>query len=526
MPKKNLTSIERNIVLRGDGGVLISAPNGDIIQYDDSGLVLRLSDKVIQDIAARLEDRQPSQVKPADPDIKPDHSGAQILLKDAEILGDIDAWHVILENDWLMFQANLADSNGPRGYRRPVGGGDIIADAPGAVLGMLSIGGPRRAVGVDGVGDFRYHIVAPNDDIGAAGLAGSATAELSGGLSNLREQTRDSLIAQAVLHSRKAANRALPLIMARCEADQSVSADALASGLAFENLITAAKTLAAVAKSMGKKSRILAVGLDYCIEDTTSTDTGTAYRDGIYALMRKIELTLGELGYRKPCFVSLFECGGLQSDAGCHTQEQWELATNAAGFDLIYSAPGYMFEQTLYGRPTAKALGQMAEMDAHAIEACAQVPRNSDEISAGVGQWCCPNFLLAEREPPTPENDTHTIRVTGNALSELVIDQAADFGSPDRAGFRLENVENGAQLVAVRLCPDNPLDLLLDCDIAPEGADLRLHYACGQTARSEDLKDQTGFPHNRGCIRDSWHADSADGRRLYRWALPCILPVH
>ncbi len=45
---------------------------------------------------------------------------------------------------------------------------------------------------------------------------------------------------------------------------------------------------------MGKRPQILAVGLDYCIEDTTST--GTAYRDGIYALMRKIELALGKLG--------------------------------------------------------------------------------------------------------------------------------------------------------------------------------------------------------------------------------------
>ena len=389
---------------------------------------------------------------------------------------------------------------------------------------MLSIGGPRRAVGVDGVGDFGYHVVAPNDDIGAAGLAGSAVAEIGNGFSNLREQTRDSLIAQAVLRARQANNRALPLIMARCEVDQSVSADALASGVAFDNFMVAAETLVTVAKSMGKKSRILAVGLDYCIEDTTST--GMAYRDGIYALMRKIELALGALGYRKPCFVSLFECGGLQSDAGCHTHEQWELATNPAGFDLVYSAPGYMFEQTVYGRPTAVALGQMAEMDGHAIEACLQVPRNDEETSAGVGQWCCPSFLLAERQRPATKKGTHSIRVTGNALSALVIDPSPDFGSPDLAGFTLENVENKAQLVAVHLCPDNPLDLLLDCDIAPEGENIRLHYASGQTAQSENLDEHFGFPHNRGCVRDSWQADSAGGRRLHRWALPCILPVH
>ena len=36
-------------------GVIIRAENGDVIGYDETGLVLRLSDKVIADIAARLE---------------------------------------------------------------------------------------------------------------------------------------------------------------------------------------------------------------------------------------------------------------------------------------------------------------------------------------------------------------------------------------------------------------------------------------------------------------------------------------
>jgi hypothetical protein len=36
-------------------GVIIRAENGDVIRYDETGLVLRLSDKVIADIAARLE---------------------------------------------------------------------------------------------------------------------------------------------------------------------------------------------------------------------------------------------------------------------------------------------------------------------------------------------------------------------------------------------------------------------------------------------------------------------------------------
>ncbi len=36
-------------------GVIIRAENGDVIRYDETGLILRLSDKVVADIAARLE---------------------------------------------------------------------------------------------------------------------------------------------------------------------------------------------------------------------------------------------------------------------------------------------------------------------------------------------------------------------------------------------------------------------------------------------------------------------------------------
>ena len=35
-------------------GVLVRARNGDVIRYDSTGLVLRLSDRVIADIAMRL----------------------------------------------------------------------------------------------------------------------------------------------------------------------------------------------------------------------------------------------------------------------------------------------------------------------------------------------------------------------------------------------------------------------------------------------------------------------------------------
>ncbi|WP_127115753.1 hypothetical protein [Shimia sediminis] len=517
MSKKDPTPPDLSFALRGDNGVLISAPNGDVIQFDDSGLIMKLSDQVVRDLAARLADVEDGSTTAAPLQT----TTGSVSLIDAEVLGDVDAWHVLQDGDWFRFQANLRGADGPRGYRKPVHGGDIFADAPGAVLGLLSIGGPRRATGIEGHGRFPYHVVAPNDDVGAVGLIGSGSAQPVTGFSTIGEQTRDTLIAHAILQHQKSAGRALPLIMARCEADQSHDATALSRGAAFDNLLASAETLATVARSMGKTARILAVGLDYCIEDTTSTED--VFRDGIYALMQKTEQALGRLGFRKPCFISQFECGGLLSDDECHTEAQWQLAVNPGTSDLIYSAPGYMFEQNAIGRPTPAALGQMAEMDAHAIRAWSSGERIEGEFDSIFGPLWCPTFLLAEREGG-PEGTT--IRISATARSALVIDGQPDFGNVTHAGFSFENVENGAKIVNVRTSPDAPLDIFLDCDKPPEGTNLRLRYASGQRSELAFDPDRVGFPVNRGSVRDGWSAPCSDGRQLYRWALPCVLPVN
>ena len=75
-------------------GVIIRAENGDVIRYDETGLILRLSDKVIADIAARLK-LTPQAVTAAPVDAIPD-------LPDG-----IDLWSPRRIGDWLHFQANL-----------------------------------------------------------------------------------------------------------------------------------------------------------------------------------------------------------------------------------------------------------------------------------------------------------------------------------------------------------------------------------------------------------------------------------
>ena len=74
-------------------GVIIRAENGDVIRYDETGLILRLSDQVIADIAARL-DLKPTGLAPAEAEVP-------------DLPEDIDLWAARRVGDWVHFQANL-----------------------------------------------------------------------------------------------------------------------------------------------------------------------------------------------------------------------------------------------------------------------------------------------------------------------------------------------------------------------------------------------------------------------------------
>jgi hypothetical protein len=116
--------------------VIIRAENGDVIGYDETGLVLRLSDKVIADIAARLELKPQAVV------------GETLPLPD--LPEGIDLWAPRREGDWLFFQANLPGADSARGYRRHVSGGAVIAEARGPLMAVLGIGGARAGLGSPG----------------------------------------------------------------------------------------------------------------------------------------------------------------------------------------------------------------------------------------------------------------------------------------------------------------------------------------------------------------------------------------
>lgn len=457
-------------------GVLIRAENGDVVAWDETGLILRLSDRVVADLRDRLGLTQRRDV--------------------AATLGDIDAWDLHEENGWLRFTARLDPALGPRAYRRALAGGDIVADAPGPITALLSIGGQRRAGFNPRPPAFRHHIVAPADDVGAVGLEGTARATATPHLQHLPWATRDALLAEALLTTRFVQGRALPLYLTRAETDGSATAADLASGPAFANLCTALDNLTAAARLSGTRASVTAIGLDWGAEDCGTAPLPLA-RD-LRRLMARIEAEMARRDLTRPVFLLTAESGTARDTTHPAIEAHALLATFPGPHRLVIPAPSYMFDQTRHGRPTDTARARMAAMDAHALtEALARRP------------WFCPTLLLAEAQGTE-------IRVTARAMGDLTLSDA--LGAGPLAGFRLTGTD--ATLTAIRIAPDDPQALILTTDSPAAGA--TLHYA--HAAPPQPGRD--GLPPNRGGLRDGWEAPCAQGGApLHRWALPAILPV-
>lgn len=466
-------------------GVILRASNGDVIGYDETGLILRLSDRVVADLSERLRlsvTAASDKAAPAQP--LPD---------------DLDAWNIRQEGEWICFDANLPGAQGPRGFRRHVTGGAVIAQARGPLLGILGIGGARAALANPGAGSFPWHVLAPADDIGAVGHAGVELAVETAHLEPLREQTHEALLAEVLLADRRAASQALPLYLVRAETDSAARAADLGHGRAVENLERAAANLIAAGATLGTGARLLAVTLDYCLEDISGD--ATAYRDGIIALMARLTDQMNALGQPAPRFLATFDCGTHEITDGAALDGQWELSWNHADHALTYVAPGYMFALDDTGRLTEAGRRTKAAMGAAALTA----------LEAGQ-DWFCPTIQLAERAGKD-------IRLTCKAMDKLVVEKADPFDAGKAAGFRLDGVTNGARITGIAIDPDDSRTLVLSCSKRPKGTDLVVAYAAGATAWNGP------WPANRGAVRDAWSRSGPDGQPLHRWALPARLRV-
>lgn len=440
-------------MFRGDTGVLIRAKNGVVIGYDRTGLILNLSDRTVDDLRARIGAPAAAYVDP-------------------RVLGDIDAWNVVEAEGWYLFDAMLPPYPHPRRFRRRVTGGDILADAPGPVLAMLSLGGARRAGANPGRSAFPAHVLAPGDDIGAVGLFGIEAASLCDTLQQVPEQSIDALAGAALLRRRQAEGRALPLVVTRAESDASASIAELTEGPAMANLLTALDTAMSAAATMGRELRFASLALDFAAEDVISPPE--AYVAGVYRLVGKIQAAAEARGLRPPPIL-------LRGDeTGARLCEQHQLALFPAGHDIRITAPGRAFAWDAAQRPTEAARRAMAETEAAAVAA------HLDQTP-----WACPVLLLAEREGP------RRIRITCAADTPLDLAEGPH-------GFAIE----GADIADVALSEDDDRAVIVSLTDDLPDATLTMTYGAA----------------TRGALRDAFAEDTPEGP-LHRWALPAQIQV-
>lgn len=463
-------------------GVIIRAENGDVIGYDETGLVLRLSDKVIADIAARLE-LKPAAVTAVTAEAMPV----------PELPEELDCWAARREGDWVLFQANLPGADGARGYRQHVTGGAILAEARGPLLAVLGIGGARAGLGSPGPARFRWHVLAPADDIGAVGMGGEGDAVVTDALDPLRELTVEALVADELLARRRAAHLALPLLVVRCETDMAATAHELGTGKAVANLDRGFANLVAAAAKLGVAARVLAVVLDYTLEDLTGDPV--AYRDGMIALMERITRGMAKAGLARPVFLSAFDCGTQAVTQGPGLEGQWELSWNHGDHQLVFAAPSYAFQMDDTGRLTEAGRAEKALLFTEALLAVERGER-----------WLCPTIQLAEWT-------RDRIHLICEAQDGLVLDESNPFGAGPLAGFALEGVTNGAKITGVEIDKGDAKVVVLKCSKCPEG---EVHVTYAHAAGSH----AGPYPANRGALR----GDFGDGA-VRRWALPARLKL-
>lgn len=358
-------------------GVVIAARNGPVIEWDDSGLVMRLSDLVVRDIARRIGGSEGFGIAP-------------------DALGDIDAWDVFREGDWLGFQARLA--SGVRRYRRHATGGAILARTGGPVWLLAGLGGARRRVSHLLPLEFPHHVLrTPFADEGERALA-----------VHHRSVGVQALVADRLMAGRFAQGRALRTVLAE---------DAGPEGLA--GLVAGQGRLC---DALGQPAQVLAVGIDF---------------DGDY------DTALAQMAAAGPArIVTSFDSGAYWQMAGAGFAAQARLALRAGVHDLTFAAAGYAFAQDALGFLTPDGLQRRAMAEAAAIEA--RLARQD---------WFCPTACFAEAEGDR-------VRVTFKAMSDLVLETPAfsgDWHGFSVEGGRIEDIRiagDDARAILLRVAGD------------------------------------------------------------------------
>lgn len=490
---------------------VVRAENGDVIVADETGLRMRLSDRVIEDIALRLGALgfTPGVSTPAGSADTTSYTAPSrpVTQEDLDRLvgEDLDCWDINRRDDFVSFMADLPGRQGPRGFLKHYAGGDIHADTAGALNAIFAIGGPRAALASQEKPEYPFHIMAPADDIGAVGHDGVGLAEKTPYLENLREMTHEALVAQALLYHAQETNGRLPLYIVRAETDGSTTARELAKGSALENLLICSENAKNAATILGKSLKLNAVFVDFALEDVTSDPID--YRDGFLALLEATTENLGKLGFAAPKYLTFFECGTQDLADRAILEGQWELSWNAADHNLVMVAPSYMLEIDDDARLTDLGRKMRAAISAEALFA---LNTNND--------WRVPVLHLAE-------HDGKTIRVTAQCDGILEFDTADPFGSGQNFGFSLAGVAKNVKINSVEIAPDDKKSILITLSAPLKGSDPTLLYAADGLAAGQP------YAANAGALRDGFapalsHMLRPDELALVRrWALPARLPI-
>ncbi|MBA4490922.1 hypothetical protein [Paracoccus sp. S1E-3] len=463
----------------GNRTILLSAENGPILAADETGLVLRLSDRVVADLARRLPALSGAEPAPPAP------AEAAAIPLDAAILGDVDGWDVTRQGDWLAFTARLPGADGARRYLRHASGAAMLAQTPGPVQAILSIAGGRRFNAPSGAPDFPFHIL---------GTAPFEDADEDPPLfDRLRHAGIDADLAAALLRRRHADFRALPLFA--CAAIPR--ADHLAP------LGAALIRLTALAAALNKAPRIAAICLEVSPEEVAPGQDADGFHRALLAQLDSIAATLAGAGLPPAPLLVTLDCGGWwgcdPDRARVAAEGLCRLALCPGPHDVTLTGSTAALAQDRLGQPQPDAALAQAELEAHALEA-----------RAARADWTAPILCLVERDGP------RTLRALFKSIAPLVFDAEDPMGAGPLAGFALSGAPQGTRITGVAIDPQDPRAVLLTLNAdLPRTAPARLDYAM-PGAPDPDRH----LPGWAGALRDDWRSETGTGAPVRRWALP------
>lgn len=469
--------------------ILLRAENGPILAADETGLVMRLSDRVVADLARRLGTGAPTTGAVVE-------SVAEIVavpVQDAAILGDIDAWDVTRNGDWLGFTARLPGAEGTRRYLRHVSGPGIAAQTPGPVLGVFSLAGGRRFNAPSLRPDFPFHVLGM--------IADDAPDETTPLFQNLRHCGQDADLCCAMLHRRHDSFRALPLF--------ATGLNLLAAApLATADITPLHNQLArftALARALGKSPRIAAFCIEIGPDNLAPGMDAEGFHRAALALLDGLAAAIAAAGLPPARFLLTLDCGGwwgcLPARARIAAEGICRLALCPGGHDLTVTGSTAPLPQDRLGQPTRAAARIQATLESLAIEA--HFARES---------WIAPVLCLAERDGP------RRLRAVFKSEAPLHVDAGDPMRAGSMAGFALYGAGDAA-ITAIEIAPGDDRSLLLTLsDDLPADGQARLDYAI---PTGQAMPDAAGGPPGwAGALRDEWQARAATGDDLFRWALP------